>query len=91
VIEPHPFARTGRPVSAVPVEGLRLLAPVIPSKVVCVGRNYADHAAELGNEVPDRPCTSSSPRRAVIGPGEAIRLPTDLASTSSATRPSSRS
>lgn len=78
VIEPHPFAPyqpTGR---RVPVEGLRLLAPVIPSKIVAVGRNYADHAAELGNEVPTEPLLFLKPSTAVIGPGDPLRLPTDL-------------
>jgi 2-keto-4-pentenoate hydratase/2-oxohepta-3-ene-1,7-dioic acid hydratase in catechol pathway len=78
VIEPHPFAPyrpTGR---RVPVAGLRLLAPVIPSKVVAVGRNYADHAAELGNDVPTEPMLFLKPSTAVIGPGDPIRLPTDL-------------
>jgi 2-keto-4-pentenoate hydratase/2-oxohepta-3-ene-1,7-dioic acid hydratase in catechol pathway len=78
VIEPHPFtihSRTGR---RVPVAGLRLLAPVIPSKIVAVGRNYRDHAAELDHEVPTEPLLFLKPSTAVIGPGEPIRLPTDL-------------
>ncbi|MCA0251421.1 MAG: fumarylacetoacetate hydrolase family protein [Actinobacteria bacterium] len=55
---------------------VRLLAPVIPrSKVVGVGRNYAAHAAELGNEVPETPITFIKPNTAVIGPGEAIVQP----------------
>lgn len=55
---------------------VRLLAPVIPrSKVVGVGRNYAAHAAELGNEVPSTPLTFFKPNTAVIGPGEAIVQP----------------
>lgn len=75
VIEPHPFAshrRTGR---VVDLEGLRLLAPVVPSKVVCVGRNYREHAAELGSEVPDEPLLFLKPSTAVVGPGEPIRYP----------------
>jgi len=78
LIDPHPFtiyAPTGR---RVPVEGLRLLAPVIPSKIVAVGRNYADHAAELGNDVPTEPLLFLKPSTAVIGPGDPIRMPTDL-------------
>lgn len=55
---------------------VRLLSPVIPrSKVVGVGRNYAEHAAELGNEVPATPLTFFKPNTAVIGPGEAIVQP----------------
>ena len=46
-----------------------------PSKIVCVGRNYADHAKELGNVVPERPLIFLKPSSALIGPGEAIMLP----------------
>jgi 2-keto-4-pentenoate hydratase/2-oxohepta-3-ene-1,7-dioic acid hydratase in catechol pathway len=52
-----------------------LLAPVTPSKVVCVGRNYRAHARELGHEVPKEPLLFIKPSTAVVGPGEAIRLP----------------
>jgi 2-keto-4-pentenoate hydratase/2-oxohepta-3-ene-1,7-dioic acid hydratase in catechol pathway len=59
-----------------PQEQVRLLAPVIPrSKVVAVGRNYADHAAELGNEVPKEPLLFFKPNTSVIGPGDPIVLP----------------
>ena len=61
-----------------PVQGLQLLAPVIPSKIVCVGKNYRDHAAEMGGEVPDEPLLFLKPSSSVIGPGEPIRLPVDL-------------
>ena len=55
---------------------VRLLAPVIPrSKIVAVGRNFAAHAAELGNEVPDTPLTFFKPNTSVIGPGDAIVYP----------------
>lgn len=57
---------------------VRLLAPVIPrSKVVAVGRNYAAHAAEFGQEVPATPLTFFKPNTAVIGPGEAIVHPAE--------------
>ncbi|MCU1439028.1 MAG: hydrolase family protein [Rhodoglobus sp.] len=60
----------------IPVTGVRLLAPVIPrSKVVAVGRNYREHAAELGNEVPAEPLIFLKPNTSVIGPGDAIVLP----------------
>ena len=59
----------------IPLSAGRLLAPVLPSKVVCVGRNYADHAAELGNEVPPEPLLFLKPSTAVIGPGDPIALP----------------
>lgn len=80
VIDPHPFT-TYRPTGErLPIESLQLLAPVIPSKIVCVGRNYADHARELGNDVPADTLYFLKPSSAVVGPGEPIRLPTDLAS-----------
>ena len=57
-------------------DGVRLLAPVIPrSKVVGVGRNYAEHAAELGNEVPPSPLLFLKPNTSVIGPDDPIVLP----------------
>jgi len=61
----------------VPLADVALLAPVIPrSKVVCVGRNYRDHAAELGNDVPAEPLLFFKPNTSVIGPGDSIILPT---------------
>ena len=54
---------------------VRLLAPIFSSKVVCVGRNYADHAAEHGAEVPTEPLIFLKPSTSVIGPRDAIRLP----------------
>jgi 2-keto-4-pentenoate hydratase/2-oxohepta-3-ene-1,7-dioic acid hydratase in catechol pathway len=54
---------------------VRLLAPVEPSKIVCIGRNYAAHAAELGNEIPKEPLMFLKPPSAIIGPGEPIILP----------------
>lgn len=63
--------------TVVPFDAVRLLAPVLPTKVVCVGRNYADHAAERGAAVPDEPVIFIKPSTAVIGPGAAIVLPPD--------------
>ena len=58
------------------LEDVRLLAPVIPrSKVVGIGRNYADHAAELGNEVPPAPLMFLKPNTSVVGPGDPVVLP----------------
>ncbi|MCL8026568.1 fumarylacetoacetate hydrolase family protein [Nocardioides bruguierae] len=55
---------------------VRLLAPVLPrSKVVGVARNYRDHAAELGNEVPTEPLWFLKPNTSVIGPNDAIAYP----------------
>src|SRR5580693_2954766 len=57
-----------------PAADVGLLAPVDPGKIVCVGRNYAAHAAELGNEVPREPLIFLKPPSAIIGPGETIVL-----------------
>jgi 2-keto-4-pentenoate hydratase/2-oxohepta-3-ene-1,7-dioic acid hydratase in catechol pathway len=53
----------------------KLLAPTIPSKIICVGRNYRDHASEMGNDVPVEPLIFFKPPSAIIGPGDAIKLP----------------
>jgi 2-keto-4-pentenoate hydratase/2-oxohepta-3-ene-1,7-dioic acid hydratase in catechol pathway len=54
---------------------VKLLAPVTPSKVVCVGRNYREHAAELGNKMPDEPLLFLKAPSAIVGSGEQIELP----------------
>jgi 2-keto-4-pentenoate hydratase/2-oxohepta-3-ene-1,7-dioic acid hydratase in catechol pathway len=53
---------------------VRLLAPVLPSKLVCVGKNYAAHAAEFDSDVPEEPLLFLKPSTAVIGPNDPIRL-----------------
>ncbi len=59
-----------------PFDAVRILAPVIPrSKVVGIGRNYAEHAAELGNAVPEEPMVFLKPNTAVVGPNDPIVLP----------------
>jgi 2-keto-4-pentenoate hydratase/2-oxohepta-3-ene-1,7-dioic acid hydratase in catechol pathway len=58
----------------VPFDDVRLLAPVLPSKLACVGRNYAAHAAEWGMEVPEEPLIFLKPSTAIIGPNEPIGL-----------------
>src|SRR5512138_3684393 len=60
---------------AVPLASVTLLAPVEPSKIVCVGRNYRAHAKELGNEVPPVPLVFLKPSTSVVGPQDAIRCP----------------
>jgi 2-keto-4-pentenoate hydratase/2-oxohepta-3-ene-1,7-dioic acid hydratase in catechol pathway len=58
------------------LENVRLLAPVLPrSKVVGIGRNYAAHAAEMGNDVPDEPLMFLKPNTSVVGPGDPIFYP----------------
>jgi 2-keto-4-pentenoate hydratase/2-oxohepta-3-ene-1,7-dioic acid hydratase in catechol pathway len=59
----------------VPLAEARLLAPVRPSKIVCVGRNYREHAEELGNEVPAEPLIFFKPPSSLLSPGENIRRP----------------
>jgi 2-keto-4-pentenoate hydratase/2-oxohepta-3-ene-1,7-dioic acid hydratase in catechol pathway len=54
---------------------VKLLSPVIPTKVIAVGRNYEDHAAELSNPLPEEPAIFLKPPTSVIGPLQAIRLP----------------
>ena len=74
-IADHPFGTptyTGR---SWPLADTRLLAPILPSKVVALGRNYADHAAELGNTLPASPMIFIKPSTSVIGPNVAIALP----------------
>ena len=62
--------------ATVAVSKVRLLAPVIPrSKVVCIGKNYADHAAEMGGVVPDEPIIFLKPNTSVIGPNDTIVWP----------------
>jgi 2-keto-4-pentenoate hydratase/2-oxohepta-3-ene-1,7-dioic acid hydratase in catechol pathway len=58
----------------VPLDDVRLLAPVLPSKIVAVGKNYAAHAAEFGMTVPEEPLLFLKPSTAVIGPGDPIPL-----------------
>ncbi len=58
----------------VPLDDVRLLAPILPSKVVCLGKNYAAHAAEFGGEVPDEPLIFLKPSTSVSGPGDPIPL-----------------
>lgn len=58
-----------------PLDDVRLLPPCVPTKIICVGRNYANHAKELGNAVPEKPLLFLKPPSAVIGPEDAIVLP----------------
>jgi 2-keto-4-pentenoate hydratase/2-oxohepta-3-ene-1,7-dioic acid hydratase in catechol pathway len=68
-----PLKPTGQ---SVPLADVRLLAPVIPrSKVVGIGRNYADHAAEMGSDLPTKPLVFLKPNTSVVGPDDPIVLP----------------
>src|SRR5271165_679376 len=56
-----------------------LLCPVQPSKIVCIGRNYAAHAHELGHDIPSEPLLFLKPPSALAGPNDAVRLPPESA------------
>jgi 2-keto-4-pentenoate hydratase/2-oxohepta-3-ene-1,7-dioic acid hydratase in catechol pathway len=74
-IEGHPFGQIRFTGQRWALPDVRLLSPILPSKVVCVGRNYADHAAEHSAEVPKEPLLFLKPSTSVIGPRDAIKLP----------------
>ena len=61
--------------SQLSLDAVELLAPCEPTKLVCVGRNYAEHAAELGNAVPDEPLLFLKPPTAVVATGAAVEYP----------------
>jgi 2-keto-4-pentenoate hydratase/2-oxohepta-3-ene-1,7-dioic acid hydratase in catechol pathway len=64
-----------RRIEPIALEEAALLPPVRPSKIVCVGRNYREHAAELGHEVPKEPLLFFKPNSALVGPGGVVRRP----------------
>jgi 2-keto-4-pentenoate hydratase/2-oxohepta-3-ene-1,7-dioic acid hydratase in catechol pathway len=78
-IKDHPMGQLEFTGERFALPDVRLLAPILPSKVLAVGRNYAAHAAELGNDVPDRPLIFLKPSTSVIGTADVIRLPADSA------------
>src|ERR1700712_2482841 len=78
-IEEHPMGPIGFTGERFALSDVRLLAPILPSKVLAVGRNYAAHAAEMGSDVPERPLIFLKPSTSVIGTNDVIRLPVDSA------------
>lgn len=74
-IEGNLFGSYKRKEAQTPITEIRLLAPSQPTKIVCVGRNYIDHAKELGNEVPKIPLIFMKPPSSIIADGEPIILP----------------
>ena len=62
----------------VAIADARLLPPVLPSKIVCVGKNYVAHATEMGGEVPKEPLLFLKPSTSIIGPFDAIRYPSGV-------------
>jgi 2-keto-4-pentenoate hydratase/2-oxohepta-3-ene-1,7-dioic acid hydratase in catechol pathway len=76
VLKGHPlvagYQTTGE---RIPLKEVKLLAPTIPSKIVCIGKNFADHAAEIGEEVTEEPLIFFKPSSSIIGHGDAIVIP----------------
>ena len=75
IVEGSPFSEFRRMEANIPVENVELLPPVSPSKIICVGRNYAAHAEEHGAEVPSLPLLFLKPPSSIIVSGETILLP----------------
>ncbi|MGW2510486.1 fumarylacetoacetate hydrolase family protein [Streptomyces scopuliridis] len=75
IIKGIPYADFELSGTKVPLSKVRLLPPVIGNKILGIGRNYADHAAELGNAVPDVSVVFLKPTTALIGTGDAIEYP----------------
>ena len=78
VIDTHPFGLISFTGIRLPMAEVRLLPPVLPSKVVAIGKNYADHAKEMGGEAPAEPVMFLKPSTAVTGPGATIARPVDV-------------
>jgi 2-keto-4-pentenoate hydratase/2-oxohepta-3-ene-1,7-dioic acid hydratase in catechol pathway len=70
-----PFGEYQRSDAVFPLDSIQLLAPVIPGKIICVGRNYAEHIKETNAETPATPLLFLKPSSAVIGPNQTIILP----------------
>ncbi len=73
----HPFGPVSFTGRSWPLANVRLLAPILPTKIVGIGKNYAEHAAEMGGEPPTNPVMFLKPNTAVIGPDAPIKLPAD--------------
>ena len=74
-IKGHPFGPFELSTARFPLAAVRLLAPVLPSKVVAIGKNYAEHAREMGSEPPAEPVIFLKPSTSVVGPGDPIPYP----------------
>jgi 2-keto-4-pentenoate hydratase/2-oxohepta-3-ene-1,7-dioic acid hydratase in catechol pathway len=74
-IDGHPFAAHELTSVTLPWSDVRVLPPVLPSKVIGIGKNYVEHAAEMGGSAPETPVMFLKPSTAVIGSGESILLP----------------
>lgn len=76
VLDGHPMGELHYTGEIFPLAEVRLLAPIIPSKIVCIGKNYREHALEMGTEPPVEPLFFFKPTTAIIGPEDVIRIPT---------------
>jgi len=76
-IAEHPFGNPNFTGRSWPLADVRLLAPILASKVVAVGKNYAAHAEEMGGVAPEDPVIFLKPNTAIIGPNVPIQLPAD--------------
>jgi 2-keto-4-pentenoate hydratase/2-oxohepta-3-ene-1,7-dioic acid hydratase in catechol pathway len=74
-IEGDPFSDYRRMEAEIPLTSVKLLAPAQPGKILCIGRNYAEHAKEHDAEVPNVPLVFMKPPSAILDPGEAILIP----------------
>ncbi len=74
-LDGSPFDSYRRQEATIPLSSVRLLAPVMPGKIICIGRNYVEHAREHNAEVPETPLLFLKPPSSVIGPGDKIILP----------------
>ncbi|WP_436788459.1 fumarylacetoacetate hydrolase family protein [Yinghuangia sp. YIM S10712] len=74
-LEGHPYAGISLTGRSHPLADVQLLAPVLPSKIIGIGKNYADHAAEMGGGVPEIPLVFLKPSTAVVGPDAAVVYP----------------
>jgi 2-keto-4-pentenoate hydratase/2-oxohepta-3-ene-1,7-dioic acid hydratase in catechol pathway len=74
-LDGHPFGELAFTGSRWALADVRMLSPILPSKVVAIGRNYADHAAEHGADVPKEPLIFLKPSTSIIGNHDAIKLP----------------
>jgi len=75
VIKGHPFGPFELSTARFPLSDVRLVAPVLPSKVIGIGRNYADHVREMGHELPPEPALFLKPSTAITGQGDPIPYP----------------
>ncbi len=76
-IAEHPFGPVSVTGRRWPLRDVRLLAPIVPTKIIGIGRNYAAHAQEMGNESPAHPIMFLKPTTTVVGPNVPIKLPAD--------------